>query len=126
MAQVRVFKYGDHTIPDPGSQYTIKQVRQSLVAYFPELAKATHTTKKVGGRTEITFQKQTTTKGQSMKDKFRQLHKQRLAKHTQRVKEYNRKVLEAENEGDRDYYRTAARLAQRSADMARRGIQRNC
>lgn len=62
MAQ-RVFKYSDHVIQDPGPQHTIEQVRQSLVMYFPELAKATHTTKKVGGRTEITFQKQTTTKG---------------------------------------------------------------
>lgn len=62
MAQ-RVFKYADHEIPDPGQQHTIEQVRQSLVAYFPELAKATHTTKKVGERTEITFQKQITTKG---------------------------------------------------------------
>lgn len=60
----RVFKYADHTIEDPGSQYTIEQVRQSLVAYFPELAKATHKTKKLpDGQVEITFQKQTTTKG---------------------------------------------------------------
>lgn len=63
MAQERVFKYSDHVIPGPGPQYSIEQVRQSLVAYFPELAKATHSTKKVDGRTEITFQKQTTTKG---------------------------------------------------------------
>ena len=63
MAQ-RVFKYGDHVIPDPGPQVTIEQVRTSLVVYFPELAKATHSTKKLDdGRTEITFQKQTTTKG---------------------------------------------------------------
>ncbi len=64
MTQVRVFKYADHTIPDPGAQHTIKQVRQSLVAYFPELAKATYSTKKLSdGRVEVTFQKQTTTKG---------------------------------------------------------------
>ena len=64
MAQQRVFKYGDHVIPDPGPQYSIKQVLQSLVTYFPELAKATHSTKKLDdGRVEITFQKQTTTKG---------------------------------------------------------------
>ncbi|MGB0383656.1 MAG: PRTRC system protein C [Ardenticatenaceae bacterium] len=60
----RFFKYGDHTIPDPGPQYSIKQVLQSLITYFPELAKATHSTKKLGdGRVEVTFQKQTTTKG---------------------------------------------------------------
>lgn len=60
----RVFKYADHVIPDPGQQYSIDQVRQSLVSYFPELAKATHSTKKLDdGRVEITFQKQTTTKG---------------------------------------------------------------
>ena len=64
MAQERIFKYADHSIPDPGQQYSIEQVRQSLVAYFPELAKATHTTKKLpDGRLEIKFQKQTTTKG---------------------------------------------------------------
>ncbi len=60
----RIFKYGDHTIPDPGPQYSIKQVLQSLINYFPELAKATHSTKKLDdGRVEVTFQKQTTTKG---------------------------------------------------------------
>lgn len=64
MTQVRTFKYADHTIPDPGSQYTIEQVRQSLVAYFPELANATHSKKKLSdGRLEVKFQKQTTTKG---------------------------------------------------------------
>ena len=64
MTKTRIFKYADHTIPDPGSQYTIEQVRQSLVAYFPELARATHTTKKLSdGRREVKFQKQTTTKG---------------------------------------------------------------
>lgn len=64
MAQQRVFKYADHVIPDPGPQYSIKQVQQSLVTYFPELAKATHTTKTLSdGRLEIKFQKQTTTKG---------------------------------------------------------------
>ena len=60
----RIFKYADHTIPDPGSQYSIEQVLQSLITYFPELARATHSTKKLdGGRVEVTFQKQTTTKG---------------------------------------------------------------
>ena len=64
MAQQRVFKYADHVIPDPGPEYSIKQVKQSLITYFPELAKATHSTKKLdGGRVEVTFQKQTTTKG---------------------------------------------------------------
>ncbi len=61
---LRVFKYGDHTIQDPGEEYTIAQVQQGLVPYFPELAKATHKTKKLpDGQVEITFQKQTTTKG---------------------------------------------------------------
>ena len=64
MAQQRVFKYGDHVIPDPGAQYSIDQVRQSLITYFPELAKATHSTKTLNnGQLEVTYQKQTTTKG---------------------------------------------------------------
>ena len=64
MAKVRIFKYADHTIPDPGKEYSIEQVRKSLVSYFPELAKATHSTKKLDDeRLEVRFQKQTTTKG---------------------------------------------------------------
>ncbi len=60
----RIFKYGDHTIPDPGPQYSIKQVLQSLINYFPELAKATHSTKKLDdGRCEVTFHVTSTTKG---------------------------------------------------------------
>ena len=60
----RVFCYGDHTLPDPGAKFSIERVRQGLVGAFPELTHATHTTKTLkDGRVQVTFQKQTTTKG---------------------------------------------------------------
>ena len=60
----RIFKYGDRTIKDPGPQYTLEQVRASLIPYFPELAVSTHRERTLdNGDVEITFQKQTTTKG---------------------------------------------------------------
>jgi PRTRC genetic system protein C len=37
----RVFRYGDHEFDDPGREYTVDQVRQALLPYFPELAHAT-------------------------------------------------------------------------------------
>ncbi|MCI0399013.1 MAG: hypothetical protein L0332_13545 [Chloroflexi bacterium] len=60
----RVFRYGDHQIPDPGPQYTPEQVRQSLACYLPELANATTEEKNLpDGTVEIAFRKQVTTKG---------------------------------------------------------------
>lgn len=60
----RIFRYGDHTIADPGPEYTAEQVRAHLVTYFPELAKATTQENTLpDGTVEITFHKQVTTKG---------------------------------------------------------------
>lgn len=60
----RIFRYGDHTIPDPGLAFTPEQVRAHLVTYFPELAQATiQETTLADGTVEITFRKQVTTKG---------------------------------------------------------------
>ena len=62
----RVFRYGDHTLPDPGAKFSIDRVRQALVGAFPELANATHSTKTMkDGRLQVTFEKQTTTNGLS-------------------------------------------------------------
>lgn len=36
----RVFVYGDHTFPDPGSQYAIEQIKATLAMTFPEIANA--------------------------------------------------------------------------------------
>jgi hypothetical protein len=60
----RLFKYGDRTAKDPGPQYTVEQVKASLIPFFPELAVSTHRERTLdNGDVEITFQKQTTTKG---------------------------------------------------------------
>lgn len=59
----RIFKYDQHTIPDPGSQWTIDQVREHLSSVFPELAHATHSTQTVDEKQVITFRKQATQKG---------------------------------------------------------------
>lgn len=60
----RVFRYGDHKIPDPGAEYSSEQVRTHLTTYFPELAQATSDERALAdGTVEITFRKQVTTKG---------------------------------------------------------------
>jgi PRTRC genetic system protein C len=60
----RVFKYLDHTIDDPGPDYTIEQVRQALVPFFPELSRATVQEETLpSGAVQVTFTKQATTKG---------------------------------------------------------------
>ncbi len=60
----RIFKYAQHTLPDPSSQFSIEDVRRHLAAYLPELAQATHTENALpDGTVEITFHKQVTTKG---------------------------------------------------------------
>ena len=61
---VRIFRYGQHEIPDPGPQFTSEQVRQQLTGYFPELAQCQTEERPLDdGRIEITFRKQVTTKG---------------------------------------------------------------
>ena len=64
MSAARIFRYGQHEIPDPGSQFTAEQVRQQLTSYFPELAQCKTEERPLDdGRVEITFRKQVTTKG---------------------------------------------------------------
>jgi PRTRC genetic system protein C len=60
----RVFKYLDHTIDDPGPEYSIEQVRQALVPFFPELSRATVQEETLpSGAVQVRFIKQATTKG---------------------------------------------------------------
>jgi PRTRC genetic system protein C len=60
----RVFRYADHTFDDPGADYSVEQVRQALLPYFPELAQATAEERPLAdGTLQITFRKQVTTKG---------------------------------------------------------------
>jgi PRTRC genetic system protein C len=59
----RVFRYGQHEIPDPGPEYSPEQVCSHLTTYFPELAQAkTDEQTLADGTVEITFRKQVTTK----------------------------------------------------------------
>lgn len=59
----RVFKYATHSIPDPGMQIEIEDVRRALIPYFPDLVQATHTQRVEGDTLIVTFQKQATRKG---------------------------------------------------------------
>ena len=60
----RVFKYGDKTFKDPGSEHTVQQVLEHLRTYFPELGKAKTEEKTLpDGTLEIRFSKQVTRKG---------------------------------------------------------------
>jgi len=60
----RVFHYGEHEFDDPGREYTVDQVRQALLPYFPELAQATADVQTLkDGTLQITFRKQVTRKG---------------------------------------------------------------
>jgi len=60
----RVFKYGDKTFKEPGSEYTVQQVLDHLRTYFPELGKAKIEEKTLpDGTLEIRFSKQVTRKG---------------------------------------------------------------
>jgi PRTRC genetic system protein C len=60
----RVFVYGDHRFDDPGTEYTVEQIRTHLTAYFPELAHATTEEKNPpNGTVEIIFRKQVARKG---------------------------------------------------------------
>lgn len=63
-ANRRVFRYNDHTIDDPEPAYSVDQVRQALVPFFPELTRATVEEETLAdGTLQITFRKQATTKG---------------------------------------------------------------
>lgn len=60
----RVFRYGDKTFPDPGSEYTPEQVLNHLKGFFPELGHAkTEENLLEDGTLEITFSKLVTRKG---------------------------------------------------------------
>ena len=60
----RVFRYGDKTFPDPGSEYTPEQILTQLKTFFPELGHAKTEEKLLpDGTLEITFSKQVTRKG---------------------------------------------------------------
>jgi PRTRC genetic system protein C len=60
----RVFKYGQQTFPDPGSEYSTEQVLNHLRTFFPELGHARVDEKTLAdGTLEITFSKQVTRKG---------------------------------------------------------------
>jgi len=64
MAEQRIFKYGENVYEDPGGEFSIDDVRKHLAQFFPELAQATHSEKKLEtGETEITFAKKVGTKG---------------------------------------------------------------
>ncbi len=60
----RVFRYGDKTFPDPGSEHSTEQVLTHLKSFFPELGHA-KTEEKVlaDGTVEIIFSKQVSRKG---------------------------------------------------------------
>jgi PRTRC genetic system protein C len=52
----RIFRYGDHEFDDPGQEYTVDQVRQALLPYFPELVHATTDEKRLeDGTLQIAF-----------------------------------------------------------------------
>jgi PRTRC genetic system protein C len=60
----RTFIYNEHRFDDPGAEYTIEQIQQHLVQYFPEVARATIEEKTLAdGTVEITFRKQVARKG---------------------------------------------------------------
>lgn len=71
--QPRIFKYGDKTFPDPGSEYSIEQVLTHLKTFFPELGHAKTEEKQLeNGVLEITFSKQITRKGTISKSNDRE------------------------------------------------------
>lgn len=60
----RVFVYDGHTFDDPGAEYSVEQVQNHLVAYFPAMAHAAVEEKALpDGTREITFRKQVARKG---------------------------------------------------------------
>jgi PRTRC genetic system protein C len=61
--QSRVFIFEQNRWEDPGEQFTPEDIRTSYADYFPELNQATYKQKVVNGILEITFKKETGTKG---------------------------------------------------------------
>lgn len=60
----RVFRYGAHTLPDPGPEYSAGDVLAHLKQFFPELGHATIEEETLAdGAVAITFRKQVTRKG---------------------------------------------------------------
>ena len=60
---VRKFIYDGQPLPDPDPALSIDEVRQVHAEFLPELYNATHTEKKDGEDTVITFTKRVGTKG---------------------------------------------------------------
>lgn len=60
----RVFVYEGHRFDDPGAEYSVEQVQNHLVVYFPAVAHAAVEEKTLpDGTSEITFRKQVARKG---------------------------------------------------------------
>lgn len=60
----RVFVYDGHRFDDPGAEYSVEQVQNHLVLYFPAIAHAVVEEKTLpDGTREITFRKQVARKG---------------------------------------------------------------
>lgn len=60
----RVFKYGDQTWADPGSEFSVEEVRKQLTTFYPELARAdAKQTDRPDGRVQVEFVKRAGTKG---------------------------------------------------------------
>jgi PRTRC genetic system protein C len=69
----RVFVYEGHRFDDPGAEYSVEQVQNHLVVYFPAVAHAAVEEKTLpDGTREITFRKQVARKGcaTSVQDKL--------------------------------------------------------
>ncbi len=60
---VRVFVYDGREFPDPDSNMSIDEVRQSMINFFPELANAETKQSKRDEDDIIEFQKRVGTKG---------------------------------------------------------------
>lgn len=62
--KTRIFRYAEHTFPEPGQAFTTEQVKEHLASTFPEIAHATTEEKELDdGTVEITFRKQVARKG---------------------------------------------------------------
>lgn len=69
----RIFVYDGHRFDDPGAEYSVEQVQNHLVVYFPAVAHAAVEEKTLpDGTREITFRKQVARKGcaTNMQDKL--------------------------------------------------------
>lgn len=60
----RVFKYAGQTYQDPGSEYSVDEVKKHLSTVYPEVSQAETQEKELeDGTLEITFVKRAGTKG---------------------------------------------------------------